>query len=148
MTHAAALLIVNKSRHPLPAYETAHSAGLDLRAHLAQSLDIQPLQRVMVPTGLFIQLPEGHEAQVRPRSGLAWKQGITVLNAPGTIDADYRGEVKVILINLSDTPVTLHDGDRIAQLVVTAYSRMAVTEVSSLEESVRGAGGFGSTGLR
>jgi dUTP pyrophosphatase len=148
MTRAAALLIVNKSRHPLPAYETADSAGLDLRAHLAQPLDIQPLQRVMVPTGLFIQLPEGHEAQVRPRSGLAWKQGITVLNAPGTIDADYRGEVKVILINLSDTPVTLHDGDRIAQLVVTAYSRMAVTEVSSLEESGRGAGGFGSTGLR
>jgi dUTP pyrophosphatase len=140
------LKIVNCSRHPLPAYETVDSAGMDLRAHIDAPVEIRPLARVMIPTGLFIQLPAGTEGQVRPRSGLAWKQGVTVLNAPGTIDADYRGEVKVILINLSDAPVMINDGDRIAQLVVAEYRRVELEIVEQLEDTVRGTGGFGSTG--
>ncbi|MBL7944404.1 MAG: dUTP diphosphatase [Flavobacteriales bacterium] len=140
------LKIVNRSRHPLPAYETIDSAGMDLRANIDQPVEIRPLGRVMIPTGLFIQLPAGTEGQVRPRSGLAWKQGVTVLNAPGTIDADYRGEVKVILINLSDQPVVINDGDRIAQLVIAEYRRVENQVVESLDDTARGTGGFGSTG--
>jgi dUTP pyrophosphatase len=140
--------IINKSRHQLPAYETLHSAGMDLKASLAAPITLQPLQRVLVPTGLFIELPEGHEAQIRPRSGLAAKKGITVLNSPGTIDADYRGEVKVILVNLSDQPFVIEDGERIAQMVVARHERVTWNEVSNLAETERGSGGFGSTGVK
>jgi dUTP pyrophosphatase len=139
--------IVNKSRHPLPSYATAAAAGMDLRAHLDAPVVLKPLQRALVPTGLFIELPEGHEAQVRPRSGLALKHGLTVLNSPGTIDADYRGEVKVLLVNLSDNDFTVNDGERIAQLVVARHEQVKWEQVDSLEESMRGAGGFGSTGV-
>jgi dUTP pyrophosphatase len=138
--------IVNTSPYPLPQYETAHSAGLDLRAHLPAPLELSPLSRALVPTGLYMALPHGTEAQIRPRSGLAMKHGITVLNAPGTIDADYRGEVKVLLVNLSDSPYTLCPGDRIAQLVVAKYERITWQEVTELETTERGTGGFGSTG--
>lgn len=139
--------IINTSRHPLPAYATALSAGLDLRASLDAPLTLAPLERSLVPTGLFIALPEGTEGQVRPRSGMAFKQGITVLNAPGTIDADYRGEVKVLLVNLSAVEVTIHDGDRIAQMVVARYVQVALNEVTALQNTARGEGGFGSTGI-
>ncbi len=138
--------IINRSRHPLPHYETALSAGMDLRANLDAPVTLPPLGRALIPTGLFIALPGGYEAQVRPRSGLAYKQGITVLNAPGTIDADYRGEIGVLLVNLSDQPVTLNDGDRVAQLVIAEYTRAEWSEVNELNETQRGAGGFGSTG--
>ena len=138
--------IINKSRHSLPAYETLHSAGMDLKASLEAPIILQPLQRALVPTGLFIELPEGHEAQVRPRSGLAAKKGITVLNSPGTIDADYRGEVKVILVNLSDQPFVIEDGERIAQIVIAKHERVTWNEVANLAETERGSGGFGSTG--
>ncbi|MBK8846275.1 MAG: dUTP diphosphatase [Bacteroidetes bacterium] len=138
--------VVNKSMHSLPGYETAQSAGMDLRASISATIVLAPLQRILVGTGLYIQLPAGTEAQVRPRSGLAYKNGITVLNAPGTIDADYRGEIKVMLINLSTEPFEINNGDRIAQLVVAKHERVQWNLTESLEESERGAGGFGSTG--
>lgn len=140
--------IINKSVHPLPHYETKASAGMDLRANISEPKTLQPLERAIVPTGLFIELPLGVEAQVRPRSGLAAKKGITVLNAPGTIDADYRGEIGVILVNISDVPFTVENGERIAQLVVAKHERADWTEVAELSETVRGTGGFGSTGTK
>jgi dUTP pyrophosphatase len=140
--------IINKSDHPLPAYETALSAGMDLRANLSEPVTLGSLERAMIPTGLYIALPEGTEAQIRPRSGLAAKQGITVLNSPGTIDADYRGEIKVVLVNLSNHPVTIQHGERIAQMVIARYEKAEFVEVSELQETERGAGGFGSTGHR
>ncbi len=138
--------IINKSKHPLPAYETEHAAGMDLRAHLNEALVLKPMERAMIPTGLFIELPPGFEAQVRPRSGLAAKKGVTVLNSPGTIDADYRGEIRVILVNLSLEDFVVEDGERIAQLVIARHERADWMESLSLSESVRGSGGFGSTG--
>jgi len=138
--------ITNKSTHQLPAYETLLSAGMDLRAFISESIVIKPLQRVLIPTGLSIELTEGLEAQIRPRSGLAFKNGITVLNSPGTIDADYRGEIKVLLVNLSDTDFTVNDGDRIAQMVISNYVKIKWTTTESLSETKRGAGGFGHTG--
>jgi dUTP pyrophosphatase len=138
--------IVSKSKHPLPAYETALSAGMDLRADLSDSVELRPLQRALIPTGLYIELPPGMEAQIRPRSGLAFKHGLSVLNSPGTIDADYRGEVKVLLVNLSDTPFVINDGERIAQMVIAAHARAEWEQTNELGETVRGAGGFGSTG--
>lgn len=142
------LNIVNKSDNAMPAYETANSAGMDLRAYLPDGeLVIKPMQRILVPTGLFMEIPVGYEGQVRPRSGLAIKSGITVLNSPGTIDADYRGEVKVILINLSDTDFVIKSGDRIAQLVIAKHEQPDVVEVQILSETERGAGGFGHTGV-
>jgi dUTP pyrophosphatase len=142
----AGLAIINRSKHALPAYETEHSAGMDLRANLDEPITLSPLQRALIPTGLFIALPAGFEAQVRPRSGLAAKQGVTVLNSPGTIDADYRGEIKVILVNLSNDMVHVQDGDRVAQLVIARYEKATWTEVETLDETARGTGGFGSTG--
>ena len=138
--------IVNKSGQPLPAYATELSAGMDLRADLESPITLGPLERALVPTGLFIALPAGYEAQVRPRSGLAAKHGITVLNTPGTIDADYRGEIKVILVNLSNTPFEIVPGERIAQMVVARHERVEWDEVEVLDETARGTGGFGSTG--
>ena len=138
--------IVNKSGQPLPSYATELSAGMDLRASLDAPVTLGPLERALVPTGLFIALPPGFEAQVRPRSGLAAKHGITVLNTPGTIDADYRGEIKVILVNLSNTPFEIVPGERIAQMVVARHERVEWDEVEVLDETARGAGGFGSTG--
>lgn len=138
--------IINKSNHLLPAYETALSAGMDLRANLEQSIIINPHERALIPTGLFIALPEGYEAQIRPRSGLAAKHGITVLNSPGTIDADYRGEIKVLLINHSEEPFEIKDSERIAQMVIAAYTRVEWEETDELDETTRGAGGFGHTG--
>jgi len=140
--------IVNQSRFPLPEYATVHSAGLDLRADLENSLVLKPLERTMVPTGLFIELPEGFEAQVRPRSGLAAKHGISIVNTPGTIDPDYRGEIKVILVNLSDVPFTLEPGERIAQMVIARFEHISWNEVETLSETERGAGGFGHTGVK
>ena len=139
--------IVNRSGHDLPAYETFSSAGMDVRACLESPITLAPLQRALIPTGLRIQLEHGYECQVRPRSGLALKKGITVLNSPGTIDADYRGEIGIILVNLSDQPITINDGERIAQLVVTQYTRMEWETVSQLDSTERGDGGFGHTGL-
>ncbi len=142
------LQIVNKSDNAMPAYETVNSAGMDLRAYLPDGeLVIKPMQRALVPTGLFMEIPVGYEGQVRPRSGLAIKSGITVLNSPGTIDADYRGEVKVILINLSDVDFVIKSGDRIAQLVIAKHEQPEIVEVQSLSETERGAGGFGHTGV-
>ena len=138
--------IINKSHHKLPQYETSGSAGLDLRAFIEKPISLAPLGRVLVKTGLFIALPEGFEAQVRPRSGLAYKKGITVLNSPGTIDADYRGEIGVLLVNLSDETFEIKDGERIAQLVIAKHEQVTWNEVSILEDTERGAGGFGSTG--
>lgn len=138
--------IVNQSKHPLPNYETPASAGMDLRANLKESIQLKPLERKLVPTGLFLELPIGTEAQVRPRSGLALKKGITVLNSPGTVDADYRGEVGVILINLSNEDFIVNDGERIAQLVIAKHERAEWEVVSELSSTERGAGGFGSTG--
>lgn len=140
--------IINKSHHPLPAYSTACSAGMDLRANLEESIVLRPLQRVLIPTGLFMALPEGYEAQVRPRSGLALKHGITVLNTPGTIDADYRGEIGVILVNLSQDDFVVNDGERIAQLVVARYEQAELVAVEALDETVRGEGGFGHSGVK
>ena len=140
--------IINKSRHPLPAYSTACSAGMDLRANLETPVVLRPLERVLVPTGLFMALPEGYEAQVRPRSGLALKRGITVLNTPGTIDADYRGEIGVILVNLSQEDFVVNDGERIAQLVVSRYEQASLVAVEALDETVRGEGGFGHSGVK
>ena len=139
--------VVNKSTNALPAYETKNSAGMDLRAYLPDGpITLQPMQRAMIPTGLYIEIPEGYEGQVRPRSGLAIKYGITVLNTPGTIDADYRGELKQILINLSDQPFVINNGDRIAQIVFARCEQAEMVEVESLSETERGAGGFGHTG--
>jgi dUTP pyrophosphatase len=140
--------IVNRSRHPLPTYATNAAAGMDLRANLDAPVTLAPLERFLVPTGLFIELPVGYEAQIRPRSGLAFKHGISVLNSPGTIDADYRGEVKVILVNLSGEPFTVQDGERIAQMVIAAHAQAEWMEVQELESSERGAGGFGHTGTK
>ena len=139
--------IINSSHHPMPAYATDFSAGMDVRAFLSQPIIIRPMQRVLVPTGLRIALPEGYECQIRPRSGLALKHGITVANAPGTIDADYRGEIGVILINLSDEPFVINDGERICQMVVAPYTRVDWDATDSLDETERGEGGFGHTGL-
>lgn len=139
--------VINKSKHQLPAYATGLSAGMDLRANINSPIELQPLQRALVPTGLFIALPEGYEAQVRPRSGLAIKKGITVLNSPGTIDADYRGEVCVILVNLSSEPFIITDGERIAQMVVARHEQVEWSEVEVLDATERGAGGFGHTGV-
>lgn len=138
--------IVNTGTQPLPAYATPLSAGMDLHAALASPITLGPLQRALVPTGLSIELPEGTEAQIRPRSGLAYKHGLTVLNSPGTIDADYRGEIKVLLVNLSDTPFEIQPGERIAQMVVARYERVEWQEVEVLNSTQRGAGGFGHTG--
>ncbi|SDT30497.1 dUTP pyrophosphatase [Maribacter dokdonensis] len=140
--------IINKSGHDLPNYETNASAGMDLRANLAEAVTLLPLGRAIIPTGLFIELPVGIEAQVRPRSGLAAKKGITVLNAPGTIDADYRGEVGVILVNLSNEDFVIENGERIAQMVIAKHERAEWNQVESLSETARGEGGFGSTGVK
>ena len=140
--------IVNRSKHNLPDYATLHSAGMDIRANLSESVIIKPLERKLVPTGLFIELPEGYEAQIRPRSGLAIKKGITVLNSPGTIDADYRGEVCVILVNLSSEDFEIVDGERICQMIIAEHARAEWLEVDVLSETDRGAGGFGHTGKK
>ena len=140
--------VVNRSGQPLPAYATPLSAGVDLRAALDAPVELAPLGRALVPTGLYMQIPAGYEGQVRPRSGLAAKKGITVLNTPGTIDADYRGEIKVILVNLSDTPFTIEPGERIAQMVFARCEQAQFEEVAALDETERGAGGFGSTGVK
>jgi len=140
--------VINKSKHPLPAYATALSAGMDIRANLDEPMTLAPMQRCLVPTGLYIALPEGFEAQVRPRSGLAIKKGVTVLNSPGTIDADYRGEICVILVNLSAEPFVIEDGERIAQLVIARHEQAAWQAVETLDETERGAGGFGHTGKK
>ncbi len=138
--------IINKSNHPLPSYATAHAAGMDLRASLTEAIILKPFERAMVPTGLFIEVPVGYEAQVRPRSGLAVKKGITVLNSPGTVDADYRGEINVILINLSNENFIIENGERIAQMVIASHEHVEWNAVAELVETERGAGGFGSTG--
>lgn len=138
--------IINKSHHPLPQYATPQSAGMDLRANLEEPITLKPMERVLVPTGLFMALPAGYEAQVRPRSGLAIKKGITVLNTPGTIDADYRGEVCAILINLSAEPFVINDGERIAQMIIARHEQPELIQVETLDETERGAGGFGHSG--
>ncbi len=140
--------IINKSGHALPHYETEASAGMDLRANIVEPIKLKPLDRAIIKTGLFIELPMGYEAQVRPRSGLAAKKGITVLNAPGTIDADYRGEIGVILVNLSNEDFTIENGERIAQLIIAKHERAVWGEVDTLSDTSRGAGGFGSTGTK
>ncbi|HNV65556.1 MAG TPA: dUTP diphosphatase [Bacteroidales bacterium] len=140
--------IVNKSPHPLPAYETEHSAGMDLRAFTGGPVTIRPMERKLIPTGLYIELPVGFEAQVRPRSGLAIRHGITVLNSPGTIDADYRGEIGVILINTSEIDYTINDGDRIAQMIISQYVKVKLKKAESIEMTVRGEGGFGHSGKK
>jgi len=140
--------IINKSSHKLPQYETEASAGMDLRANISEAITLKPLGRCIVKTGLFIELPLGYEAQVRPRSGLAAKKGITVLNSPGTIDADYRGEIGVILVNLSNEDFTIENGERVAQMVISKHERAEWIQVEELEETDRGAGGFGSTGTK
>lgn len=138
--------IINNSTHPLPAYETANAAGMDLRAFTSEQITIKPLQRLLVPTGLHIELPIGYEAQIRPRSGLAYKHGISIVNSPGTIDADYRGEIKVLLINLSDTDFVINDGDRIAQMVIAKHETVSWESTTELSDTMRGAGGYGHTG--
>lgn len=140
--------IVNKSSFPSPAYATPMSAGMDLRADLKEPLVLKPLERALIPTGIYIALPEGYECQVRPRSGLAVKHGITVLNSPGTVDADYRGELRTLLVNISSEPFTIEPGERIAQMVVARHEKVEWDEVEVLDETVRGAGGFGSTGVK
>ncbi len=140
--------VVNKGRQPLPQYATPQSAGMDLRAQLDEPVTLRPLERRLIPTGLFIALPQGYEAQVRPRSGLALKHGITVLNAPGTIDADYRGEVGVLLVNLSDTPFVVNDGERIAQMVIAKHEQGEWMPVEELDDTERGTGGYGHTGVK
>ena len=140
--------IINRGHQPLPAYATEQSAGMDLRANIDEPVVLHPLERRLIPTGIHIALPEGYEAQVRPRSGLALKRGITVLNAPGTIDADYRGEVGVVLINLSQEDFTINDGERIAQMVISRYEKADFIEVETLDETERGAGGYGHTGVK
>lgn len=138
--------IINRSPHPLPQYETSGSAGMDLRANLDEPVTLNPLERALIPTGLFIELPGGYEAQIRPRSGLAVKRGLTMLNSPGTIDSDYRGEIKCIVVNLSNEPQTIEPGERIAQMVIARYEQINWIATESLNDSDRGAGGFGSTG--
>jgi len=138
--------IINRSANPLPSYATEGSSGMDLRADIQQDITLQPLERILVPTGLFIELPSGYEAQVRPRSGLAIKHGITCLNSPGTVDADYRGELKVVLINLSGEPQTIHSGERIAQMVIQKVEKIILTQVNEINTTIRGEGGFGHTG--
>lgn len=138
--------IINKSEHPLPQYETAHAAGMDLRASITEEIVLKPLQRLLVPTGLFIELPIGFEAQIRPRSGLAYKHGISIVNSPGTIDADYRGEIKVLLVNLSDTDFKIVNGDRVAQMVIAKHETVQWNAVEELNETARGDGGYGHTG--
>ena len=138
--------IINKSHHPLPGYATPLSAGMDIRANLSESVVLKPLERKLIPTGLYISLPEGYEAQMRPRSGLALKHGITLLNTPGTIDADYRGEIGIILVNLSSEPFTVNDGERLCQMVIAAHSHVDWEPVETLDDTERGAGGFGHTG--
>ena len=145
---AMKIKIVNKSKHSLPEYATSASAGMDLRANIDQPITLKSLQRTLVSTGLFIELPVGYEAQIRPRSGLAFKNGLTVLNSPGTIDADYRGEIKVLLVNLSNENFTVENGERIAQMIIAAHEKVEWEQVESLEETVRGAGGFGHTGVK
>ena len=140
--------VVNKSKHTLPHYSTISSAGMDLRANIDESISLKPLERTIVKTGIFMELPVGFEAQVRPRSGLAFKKGITVLNSPGTVDADYRGEVGVILVNLSAEEFVIEDGERIAQMVIAKHEQADWVEVETLDETERGAGGFGSTGVK
>lgn len=140
--------VINKGHQPLPAYATEMSAGMDLRANLEEPVTLQPMERKLIPTGLYIALPVGHEAQIRPRSGLALKHGVTVLNTPGTVDADYRGEVKVLLVNLSDVPFVVNDGERIAQMIVAKYEQVEFVEVEQLDEAERGAGGYGHTGVK
>ena len=140
--------IINQSKHPLPSYETAASAGMDLRANLTQQEVLKPLERKLIPTGLFIELPNGFEAQIRPRSGLAFKFGVSIVNSPGTIDADYRGEIKVLLINLSNVDFTIGDGDRIAQMVIAKHENAQWIEVNQLSTTERGAGGYGHTGVK
>ena len=140
--------IVNKSNNPLPGYSTDHSAGMDLRANLAEPKTLKSLERTLIPTGLFIELPVGYEAQIRPRSGLALKKGLSVLNTPGTIDADYRGEIGVILINLSNDEVTIENGERICQMIIAKHEHAKLIQVNVLNETERGAGGFGSTGVK
>jgi dUTP pyrophosphatase len=140
--------VINRSTNELPAYATALSAGMDIRANLSESLILQPLERKLVPTGLFLEIPEGFEVQIRPRSGLAFKHGITVLNSPGTIDADYRGEVGVLLVNLSNEPFEIQHGERIAQMVVASYTQAELIETTELSATDRGSGGFGSTGKK
>ncbi len=140
--------IVNKSKHELPKYSTIYSAGMDLRANIDKPITLKPLNRILVKTGIFIEIPIGYEAQVRPRSGLAFKRGVSVLNSPGTIDADYRGEIGVILINLSDEDFIIEDGERIAQMVIHKHEQADWIEVNNLDETIRGVGGFGSTGIK
>jgi dUTP pyrophosphatase len=139
--------IINTSTNPLPSYETAASAGMDIRANLEQEVVLKPMERLLIPTGLFMEIPLGFEAQIRPRSGLAFKYGITVLNSPGTIDADYRGELKILLINFSDSNFTIQHGDRIAQMIISKHETVAWCEVSELSATSRGAGGYGHTGV-
>ena len=148
MERKVKIKIINKSKHPLPSYATASSAGMDLRANLDSPIVLKSLERTLVPTGLYIELPSGSEAQIRPRSGLAFKNGLTVLNSPGTIDADYRGEVKVILVNLSKDEFTINDGERIAQMIIAKHEQAEWIEVEELLDTERGAGGFGSTGKK
>ncbi len=140
--------VINQSKHALPEYATVQAAGMDLKANINEPITLKPLQRQLISTGLFIELPNSYEAQIRPRSGLAFKNGVTVLNSPGTIDADYRGEVKVLLVNLSNEDFTINDGERIAQMVIARHEQINWEQVSVLEESTRGAGGFGSTGKK
>jgi len=140
--------VINQSRHTLPSYQTNASAGMDLRANLEKSVILNPLQRALIPTGLYLELPVGYEAQIRPRSGLAYKHGISIVNSPGTIDADYRGELKVLLVNLSDQSFTIEDGERIAQMVIAKHETVEWQEATILSETERGAGGYGSTGLK
>lgn len=146
LAHQMKVQVINRSGQPLPHYETELSAGMDLRADIESDIELKSLERVLIPTGLFIALPVGAEAQIRPRSGLAYKHGLTVLNSPGTIDADYRGEVKVLLVNLSNEPFVVKNGERIAQMVVAKHERVEWSEVEELDETMRGAGGFGHTG--
>ena len=140
--------VINKSKHELPSYETSQSAGMDIRANIDEPITLKPLQRALIKTGIFMELPVGYEAQVRPRSGLAYKHGLTVLNSPGTIDADYRGEIGVVLVNLSDTPFEVVDGERIAQLVIAKHETIAWEDTTELTDTERGAGGYGSTGVK
>jgi dUTP pyrophosphatase len=138
--------VINRSNHALPAYESSLAAGIDLRANLDESIELKPLQRALIPTGLFMELPEGFEAQIRPRSGLAYKHGLSVLNSPGTIDADYRGEIKVLLVNLSDEPFVVKNGERVAQMVIAQHEQIEWQVSDTLKDTERGAGGFGHTG--
>lgn len=140
--------VLNRSTHPLPEYATPHAAGMDLRANIDLPINLKPMERILIPTGLFIELPVGYEAQIRPRSGLAFKHGITVLNSPGTIDADYRGEIKVLLVNLSNEHFIINSGERVAQMVIASHEQASLVEVKELQETERSAGGFGHTGVK